>query len=412
MSNLTPNVKEPKKSDALEYYTRAALLDVRKTINPKNDYSKEEVEVETLKLGLVTLTGDALIKVKLDALEALIDGLSQDEILSAVKLFEYMGFDPIKMRSQIAQKADANDLFFVLTLVSTRGTNASKLKIKTNPDSLKKFDKVVKNLDIDVTKKGSNIASDVVTLGRVAACFPEIIARIYKKGKISNKFGYSGDLANYLMFPQAPSIMDKEEDYNKWKEWNEKFTKTINPPKKKKKSKKTDEEEEEENEPTDYGLIIYQSKLFSESDRRRIMDKLRSEEKSSKDKIVPDVKIPDKPAEVAPDLKDPRFEKKDGETAEEMEVRISDLMDDEKSSTDIVFFKELINLFAKELEAPEQSKSLIDNCTLARTYLLKELTFPVNLKIIMELARMIENKEEPEVLTIVKDFVDGLNLSA
>jgi len=153
MSDQNPKTQSTSNSDPLDYYTRSALLDVRKTINPKGDYSKEEVAVETMKLRLPTLTDEAAIKVKLDALEALIDNLSQEEVLSAVKLFEYMGFDPIKMREQIASKAVPNDLFFLLTVVSTRGTNASKLKIKTNPESMKKFETVVKNLDVDVSKK-------------------------------------------------------------------------------------------------------------------------------------------------------------------------------------------------------------------------------------------------------------------
>jgi len=261
-----------------------------------------------------------------------------------------------------------------------------------------------------------------VTLGRIAACFPEIIARIYKKGKINNKFGYSGDLANYLMFPQAPSIMDKEEDYNKWKEWNEKFTKVINPPKKKK-SKKKGEEEEEEYEPTDYGLIIYQSKLFSESDRRRIMDKLRSDETVKKvntktDKA--DLKAEEKGTNVvaekkAVDLKepinekDPRFFAPEGESYQDAEVRIMGLSADLKASTDDKFFEDMLDLVARKSgDSNEVIKAKEESYRLSRKTLLRDHVGLFDFMAVTQLSDQTINLNEAEAEKATKEFIAAL----
>jgi len=266
-------------SDAhIEFLAREALHDVKSTLYKNYSGTEEANAIAIQKQQLVPLPDKISAETRIAALNRLIDELSEEDILSAVKLFEYTGFDPIEMRKKVAKEGTASAIFFCLATVSQRGTNASKMKNKTTPEGVKKFEQAVKDLSIDTTAKGSNIGPDVVTLGRLAACFPEVTARIFKKYGNSNKFGYSGDLAHYLMFPQAPSIMDKESDYKMWKEWNEKFTKVINPPKKKKKESK----DEDESPVTDFGEIIYNSKLFNSDDRKRIMDKLRSDESKIK----------------------------------------------------------------------------------------------------------------------------------
>lgn len=176
-------------------------------------------------------------------------GLHQD-------LLAYNGFDPRIVLSALRNKESNkkilnNDMTIFAVFICNRGTNVSKFKESTTERGVKMITSLMKKYEV---VQGTPRDKDAVTIGRIGACIPNVIAEVMKRGH-GRVVGESGDCPEFLCFTSAASIIPRAyvNLFKAWKEWRSSFSAVINSSSDK------------------FDNIIHESNFFSEEARHEIM---------------------------------------------------------------------------------------------------------------------------------------------
>jgi hypothetical protein len=174
----------------------------------------------------------------------------------------YQGFDALHIRDIILEKAGNiqsafKDICFIVGAVMIRGP-VSLINGKGTSDKGKKLMNDLKRkygIGLDKSKK------DSITYSRILAAFPDVAYFLRKAypDMFQDRFSSTSGCPNEFRFPSAPSIMTDKRQFETWKNWNSDFNKIIN------QGKLRDDK-------VDYGLLAFESKLFSQEERQRIQE--------------------------------------------------------------------------------------------------------------------------------------------
>jgi len=254
---------------------KASILLVSSYLNPTVSYDGERKECEKLMDSIrpvyERMDNSAIIQAKELALSTFVESIDSDVLVKASNLFQYLGFDTRAIRDAVLSKASVDDVLFCLLVVMKRGTNIEKMKKKMPEAGVNKLTQIIINVGITVGSTSKGKGAETLTFGRIAAAFPEITAKVIKRIGVPNNHGYTGDLPNYYMFPQAPAIIPDDNIYVKWKEWNNRFTHTINGGTAADWGKKIIA-----SPPVDYGAMAYNSTFFPSVFRKQLKEHLDS----------------------------------------------------------------------------------------------------------------------------------------
>ena len=176
----------------------------------------------------------------------------------------YDGFDPSEMGVRIMSiPGYLPHLKNLLGFYLSRGTAINKGLSKTGQAGVKRLNDAVQALGIvsKITGKES------ITMNRLAACFPHIIALLMKTKKLQPKIGeVTGNVSPWFCFPAAPSIMPStvwNDQRDSWLDWAVSFDKVIRPG--------TETDEDRKKKSASYAEISHGSSLFSATYRVTIM---------------------------------------------------------------------------------------------------------------------------------------------
>lgn len=111
----------------------------------------------------------------------------------------------------------STDIRFIVTLFAIRGCCWEKILLKSNPDAIAILNHLKEKLNIDITTRppGTVIEGDVITVPRIAACFPTMVADVFHNGAAKllvspEKVGIPVGLSLALVCPQYPAIIPKD----------------------------------------------------------------------------------------------------------------------------------------------------------------------------------------------------------
>jgi len=200
------------------------------------------------------------------SLKDLLESWSDNQILSqgtdlenAFSLIQFVGFNPGSFYINL-RKIEPNDAIFIkdlkqlLIISSVRGTKWDKVIKKMHPDGIKIVNSLVNKYKI---KTSIPTGDKDVTFGRISATFPNLMSDLIMKG-YGKIIGDSGDCPKALCHPAGASLIPKSDMklFKSWCIWRENFARVV-------KSKSSPE----------YDEIVWNSELFTESDRQRIIKK-------------------------------------------------------------------------------------------------------------------------------------------
>jgi hypothetical protein len=215
----------------------------------------------------MTSNNNKNVSLDLFSLEAL-DTQFLEAYQIAMEEFAYEGFDPRYFITNVLGKVETNkpqlrdDMSRILSWYVIRGTKVTGTKVTTTTAEAgyKKIKEVtdkykVKNVlgEKDRTK---------ITVGRIAACFPHVVAFLMGSPDSRIVGATQANLPRHYHFPGAPSIMTAEVwqvHEASWRLWQKSFATSI-------KAKPTD---------SDFGLIAHNSTLFSSEQRALIIKSLK-----------------------------------------------------------------------------------------------------------------------------------------
>ena len=186
-----------------------------------------------------------------------------------VSIFEYQGFDAkafkrtLKSLEQDAAAFDL-DIKILVIFIAVRGTKIQKAMLKMKPEGVSVINEVKAKYGISDSKP--NTPNDV-TLARIAACFPDQLCQLYKSGHGRIVGNIPRGLSQSLCHPSAASVIPRsfKKTFKLWCRWRKSFSAVINNGKSKK-------------EDSSFDRIIHESSLFSEEERRSIMENLNIHE--------------------------------------------------------------------------------------------------------------------------------------
>lgn len=199
-------------------------------------------------------------------LKELLEAWSDNQVLSqgtdlenTFSVIQFIGFNPNNFYINL-RKIEPNDSIFtkdlkqLLVISANRGTKWDKAIKKMHPDGVKIVNSLVSKYKIK-TNVPSNDKD--VTFGRISATFPNLVSDLIVKG-YGRVVGESGDCPKALCHTAGASLIPKSDIklFKSWCSWRESFAKVI-------KSKSSNE----------YDEIVWNSDLFTESDRQKIIKK-------------------------------------------------------------------------------------------------------------------------------------------
>jgi hypothetical protein len=174
----------------------------------------------------------------------------------------YQGFDPTVIRKElIKQKWSKNDLIQILTFFVVRGTSLSEKSINRSTETLA-------NLITNLRNKGLKdrpVDKTDITIGRIVASMPEIVASIIAKYPNNCRIickDVSEALPLYLKFSSGAALCVDSSELKRWTEWAIEQDKVINPT-------RADSERVE-----NFANIQYNSTFLSTNKRQNLRTKL------------------------------------------------------------------------------------------------------------------------------------------
>lgn len=208
-----------------------------------------------------------------ESINFILNDVSDEELDAYFSQFAYQGFDPKLVRRLSLQVGNLKDIVQIITLTLRQGTNLSKLGETLNNDGKLVFRALSTKLNLSyVDGTIVKVPREVITVQRIQASFPEIVATLIVR--MYHEFNYISVGATrdemeaypYILFPSAGSIIPRDnlELLNAWSNWNKRFSKVIN-----RRRKDFDMSNQ-----VDFEQIIADSPLFSDSERRAIITKL------------------------------------------------------------------------------------------------------------------------------------------
>lgn len=113
-------------------------------------------------------------------------------------------------------KSFATDIKFIISLFAARGCNWERIKQKSIDEVATVMEFLKEKLDLDVEKRtpGAALSPDMVTVARLAACFPLITCNVYASGhsKIlvsSEQIGLPEEIAKQILCPFFTGLIPK-----------------------------------------------------------------------------------------------------------------------------------------------------------------------------------------------------------
>jgi hypothetical protein len=200
----------------------------------------------------------------------------------------YQGLDLIVIYNKMVEREPdqdelSEDLAAMAILIAVRGVNITKMINRMSSEGVATVSKLVSKYTIASNfQKGKQ---DTITLGRIACLVPNLVASAMKltNGRV---VGVLGSLPRYLAFPSAPSIIPKGKPdlYESWIKWCITFDKQINSGKK--------DYVTDESRVRSFGEVSWDSNLFNEDQRNKILDGLSKLDPNAKMIEVPHVSVP------------------------------------------------------------------------------------------------------------------------
>lgn len=187
---------------------------------------------------------------------------------------EYNGFDPnitfnemISRAKKLKREAKVllRDITLILTFYVVRGTNFKREDLRTRTKSAKDLLVILQLIKEYGLEKNPKLPTDV-TIGRLAAAFPQVVCLILLKYN-KKRFGGSDSVPPQFLFPQAPCLWSEAERkkyYPGWINWMFEMQKRIN-----KKGRRSDTDTQQEvianrTEFEERQLPIYEAMISSE----------------------------------------------------------------------------------------------------------------------------------------------------
>jgi len=167
--------------------------------------------------------------------------LKQADLGMMIDLYKYQGFDPKFFRKFLAlvekdKKKLLDDMRTLMIVYLSRGTKiGGKMMVKTSIEGVKFLTELkTKYTILDTGKGASGMTDRSVTLGRIAAAYPETCAALLCSGQFKDQVM---DVAKkphasvpvYLKFAQGASLIPKVSTglYDSWVKWSEDFNSII-----------------------------------------------------------------------------------------------------------------------------------------------------------------------------------------
>jgi len=154
-----------------------------------------------------------------------------EAIVRESAMFAYTGFDPSFIMKHMIRRAEGNfrDLFrtihLIICFVIIRGTNVENAKKKMDKNGIQLITAIMAKYQI----KGTS-SKERITIGSIAACFPQVYASILAKKLLPPIAGITIDgFRSYYQFPGAPAIIPEDDAESKanWIEWSVRFSKIV-----------------------------------------------------------------------------------------------------------------------------------------------------------------------------------------
>lgn len=174
--------------------------------------------------------------------------------------FAFQGFDPFDTLAALREKQKnkkqlAQDITALLHLANLRGTLYEKTTKRMSETGSNRIKKIVSDYGISTSTRGA--ASDKLSIGRIAACFPQITMKLCADGHMRDLV-FSDSLPRFYRFLQAPSLFPNAMYEMPWKQWAIAVDKIINP-------KREDKERRDSVE--QYYTVMFNSRLFTMEQR-------------------------------------------------------------------------------------------------------------------------------------------------
>lgn len=191
--------------------------------------------------------------------------------------FEYKGFNPLITYKTLRARGGTDrefsqDMILLCAIVLMRGTNLSKIQEKTSDEGNAILMPLVRRYRIMDHKKDEVLGNEDIILGRITATFPPICMNLLISQKVVPAVD-PGSCPPALCFSGGAALISTEREglYQAWLDWSLRFDRLIN-----KKAKTTLTLTERRNEVADYGEIIRNSQMFTNSERDNMLIRIQS----------------------------------------------------------------------------------------------------------------------------------------
>lgn len=135
-------------------------------------------------------------------------------------LVAYNGFNPMALHMVVVKRGmTKKEMGIIMTFIAYRGTNLRKIE-RTNPEGKEQLKKALSKLGVVESKK--ELGPNDVTLSRLAATYPHVIARVLYRDKSVNPMFGNLDLPLHFQFPSSIAIIPEEQVEN-WKKYMASF---------------------------------------------------------------------------------------------------------------------------------------------------------------------------------------------
>lgn len=141
----------------------------------------------------------------------------------------YLGFDWLSILNHLEAKEPdvsvrTNDINDMIAIYAVRGTKLEKIVKKMNPEGVKRVEAAKVKYGI---KENAENPSDV-TLGRIAAIFPQVMIGLLEAGITVPLGKKPAGLPVYYACNQGPCLMENDDFKEEWQVWFQNNNKVLN----------------------------------------------------------------------------------------------------------------------------------------------------------------------------------------